>query len=88
GTFSFTGTGVTGNDFDPTGLSGSISVTVNYTSGGGCAATPEALALNVVSTSTITVPATVTDVCETGGVVDLTTLVSGSPAGGTFSFIG
>ncbi|TRX45293.1 hypothetical protein FNH22_31575, partial [Fulvivirga sp. M361] len=88
GTFSFTGTGVAGNDFDPTGLSGSISVTVNYTSGGGCAATPEALALNVVSTSTITVPATVTDVCETGGVVDLTTLVSGSPAGGTFSFIG
>ncbi len=87
GTFTFAGTGVTGDDFDPTGLLGAINVTVDYTVGG-CAATQEILALDVVTNSLITVPATATPVCETGGIIDLTTLVSGSPLGGTFTFVG
>ncbi|TRX45869.1 hypothetical protein FNH22_31265, partial [Fulvivirga sp. M361] len=87
GVFNFSGTGVAGTDFDPSGLSGSITITADY-SLGGCTTLPETFDLNVISTPTITVPATPTDVCETGGVVDLTTLVSGSPAGGTFSFTG
>ncbi len=87
GTFTFTGTGVTGSSFDPTGLSGAQTVTVGY-SIGGCAAPAESLRVTVVPNSSITVPATSTDICATGGAVDLTALVSAVPSGGTFTFAG
>ncbi|MTI40838.1 gliding motility-associated C-terminal domain-containing protein, partial [Fulvivirga lutimaris] len=87
GTFTFNGTGVTGNNFDPTGLSGAINIDVDYVQGG-CSAATEVLALNVVTASTITVLADPVDACEADGNVDLTAFVSASPAGGSFTFTG
>ncbi len=81
---TWSGTGVSGNTFDPSGLSGNISVT--YTVGN--APCSEA------STQTITVEPDVdpawTDpspVCETGGSINLNTLITGT-TGGTWSGTG
>jgi hypothetical protein len=87
GTFTFAGTGVTGNNFDPTSLSGLIAITVDYTVGG-CSAPTGTLNLTVTNTAAITVPGTAIQACETAGTIDLLTLVSGTPGGGVFSFAG
>ncbi len=88
GTFTFTGTNVTGSNFDPTGLTGvMVSILVDYTSGG-CIAPTATLDINVIDLASINFPVTTPQVCETGGVIDLTTFVSGNPAGGTFAFSG
>ncbi|MGB4971360.1 MAG: gliding motility-associated C-terminal domain-containing protein, partial [Cyclobacteriaceae bacterium] len=86
GTFTFTGTGIvgTGPDFDPAGLGGTTNtITVDYVSG----TCSTSATFDIVTNATITVPAA-TSACESGGIVDLTTLVSGNSAGGTFSFAG
>jgi len=86
GTFTFSGhPNIAGNNFDPTGLSGPIPITVNY-SIGTCAAAPVTLTLTVTNTSTITVPTAVVEMCQGSGAVDLNTLVSAVPAGGDFVF--
>ena len=86
GTFSFSGTGVTGNNFDPAGLGGtSVNIDVTYnlfpcTSLG-------VLTMTIENPPTITLNPT-TPICENAGPQDLLTMVSGSPAGGTFTFSG
>ncbi len=84
GTFTFTGTGVTGSNFDPTGLSGSVVVTVDYNAGG--CTDSKSLTFDVAPSATLTTNNTA--VCAASGLVDLTTLVSAVPAGGTFTFTG
>jgi gliding motility-associated-like protein len=87
GVFTFSGTGVSGSpNFDPTGLGNTTStITVDYVSG--TCSTSTTFDIDIVTNATITVPAGAT-ACESGGIVDLTTLVSGNPAGGTFTFGG
>ncbi|MFZ2905428.1 MAG: gliding motility-associated C-terminal domain-containing protein [Cyclobacteriaceae bacterium] len=87
GTFTFTGTGVTGNNFDPASLSGLVAISVDY-SVGGCSAPTGTLNLTVTNTASITVPGTAIQACETAGTIDLLTLVSGTPGGGVFTFSG
>ncbi|MFN7494465.1 MAG: gliding motility-associated C-terminal domain-containing protein, partial [Cyclobacteriaceae bacterium] len=88
GTLTFAGTGVTGNNFDPTGLTGAIAITPSY-SVGTCAAPSTAFNINVTTSASVTVPASTTTICQSAAAIDLTTLVSGSPAGGTFTtFVG
>jgi gliding motility-associated-like protein len=88
GTFTFSGQpGITGNMFDPSGLSGAIPITVNYAIGA-CSAPQGTLTLNVTNTSNITVPAAALAICQGNGVIDLNTLVSALPAGGDFVFAG
>ncbi|MBL7858348.1 MAG: gliding motility-associated C-terminal domain-containing protein [Cyclobacteriaceae bacterium] len=87
GTFVFAGTNVTGNDFDPAGLSGLIPITVDYTIGT-CAAPTGTLNVTVTNSSSITVPAGPVQACESGANIDLTTLVTGAPGGGIFTFTG
>jgi gliding motility-associated-like protein len=88
GTFTFSGQpGITGNMFDPTGLSGPVAITVNYAIGA-CSAPQGTLTLNVTNTSNITVPAAAMAICQGNGVIDLNTLVSALPAGGDFVFAG
>jgi gliding motility-associated-like protein len=86
GTFTFTASAgvVTGNNFDPTGLpNGPVTIQANYTVGGGCSASLD-FDINVTNSATITVPAGF-DVCAAGDPIDLTTLISTAPAGGTLS---
>ncbi len=82
---TFSGTNVTGTMFDPSGLAGQ---TVNITYTVGTAPCEEQLTLPVtvtnVVTATWTLPGTI---CETGNILDLNTLVSGTP-GGTFTGTG
>lgn len=85
GVFSFTGTQVTGNMFDPSGLSGAQTITVNY-SAGGCVAPPATFDINVTATASVTTSNTA--VCENGTAVNLLALVSSSPSGGAFTFTG
>ncbi|MBL0743824.1 gliding motility-associated C-terminal domain-containing protein [Chryseolinea lacunae] len=88
GTFTFSGhSAITGNNFDPSGVTGAISISIGYTVGS-CAATSGTLTLNVINNSTITVPTTPITVCQSGGVIDLNTLVSAVPGGGDFVFTG
>lgn len=85
GTFTFAGTGVTGNLFDPTGLSGNVPVTVNYTDPSSCPAVPGTLNLDVTSAAAMIVPATPVQVCEGAGAFDLNAYVSGTPGDYVFS---
>ncbi|HEX8040561.1 MAG TPA: gliding motility-associated C-terminal domain-containing protein, partial [Chryseosolibacter sp.] len=85
GTFTFTGAQVTGNMFDPTGLSGLQTITVDY-SAGGCSAPQKTFQLDVKATASITTSGV--SACENGGPVNLLALVSGSPSGGAFTFTG
>ncbi|MEO5602856.1 MAG: gliding motility-associated C-terminal domain-containing protein [Cyclobacteriaceae bacterium] len=89
GTFVFAGhPNISGNNFDPSGLAGStIPITVNYSSGS-CSAPQGTLNLTVTGSALITVPAASVSSCETAPDIDLTTLVSASPSGGTFIFSG
>lgn len=77
---TWSGTGVTGTNFDPTGLSGLITVT--YDLGGGCT---ESHDFNVDASPDPSWTTTAT--CQTAGILDLTTLVTGT-AGGTWTGIG
>ncbi|MCB0707161.1 MAG: gliding motility-associated C-terminal domain-containing protein [Saprospiraceae bacterium] len=76
---TWSGTGVTGTDFDPTGLSGPIQLTFTPTDCGNPAMT----------TITVDVPGTpvlgTTTLCETDGVFDLNTLLDPNYPNGTWS---
>jgi gliding motility-associated-like protein len=89
GSFTFTGTGVTTSpSFDPSLVTGSTNIKVDYLSAlGGCAATKN-FTIDVINSATITVPASPITICQSAGVQDLTTLVSATPVGGTFTFSG
>ena len=84
GTFSFAGPGVTGSDFDPTGQSGPIVIDVTYVLGN-CTVV-DMVTITVQELPVLTLPAT--QVCENSGLLDLTTVVSAMPGGGSFSFMG
>ena len=87
GTFTFSGTGVTASpSFDPTLVVGTTSITANYTSGTCTASTT--FNIDVINTASITVPAAAVAICQTSTPVDMTTLVSAIPLGGTFTFTG
>src|SRR5258707_7059947 len=87
GTFTFSGTGVTTSPtFDPTLVAGITTITADYTSGT-CTATIN-FNIDVVSVATITVPGSSIAVCQASAPVDMTTLVSATPAGGAFTFTG
>jgi hypothetical protein len=77
-------TGVTGNIFDPTGLSGNISVTYTV----GTSPCVETSTQTIAVTSTVsaewTTPGTI---CEAAGNINLNPLVTGNP-GGTWSGTG
>ena len=85
GAFTFSGPGVTGNSFDPTGLSGIQNINVTYDEG--ACTESGVLTIDVESAPTITLNPT-TPMCENAGPQDLLTMVSGNPPGGTFSFAG
>ena len=85
GVFTFTGPQVTGNNFDPSGLSGTQTITVDYTSGG-CAASTATFDIDVTANANITINNT--QACETGSVVNLLSLVTAAPSGGAFAFTG
>jgi len=87
GTFTFTGTGVTGNNFDPSGLNGAVSITVDY-SLGGCIAGSTTLELNVINNASITVPVAITEVCQGTGTLLLSNLVTVTPIGGIITYTG
>ncbi len=89
GTFLFSGhPNISGNNFDPAGLSGTtVSITVDY-SVGSCSAPTGTLDLTISNSATTTVPPIAVAVCESAPDIDLTSLVSSSPAGGTFTFTG
>lgn len=81
---TFSGSGVSGNNFDPSGLSGGISVT--YAVGSGTCSDNQAQTITVIPD----VDATWTNpspVCVSNGVIDLNTLVTGTP-GGTWAGTG
>lgn len=82
---SWTGTGVTGSTFDPSGLNGQ-SITVTYTLGGSC---PDASAQSISVESSVSAAWTSpsTGICESASPLDLNTLVTGS-AGGSWSGTG
>jgi hypothetical protein len=75
---TWSGTGVTGNQFDPT--VGTQTVTYTYTDGNGCSNSASAsITVNAATTVTLS---SFTPVCDNGGMV---TLTGESPAGGTWS---
>lgn len=76
---TWSGTGVTGTDFDPTGISGNITVTYTV---GACTEDHD-FAVDASPDPAWTTTAT----CQTAGLLDLTTLVTGT-AGGTWTGIG
>jgi len=81
---TWSGTGVTGNIFNPAGLSGAISITYTV----GTSPCVETSTQTIAVTSTVsaewTTPGTV---CEAAGNVNLSSLVTGNP-GGTWSGTG
>lgn len=85
GAFTFSGTQVTATSFDPSGLSGIQTITADY-SIGGCVATTATFDIDVTSAASLTTSNV--NACETGASVNLLTLVSAAPAGGTFTFSG
>lgn len=77
---TFSGTGVTGSQFDPaTAGTGTHTITYDFTDGNGCSnsATTD-ITVNPLPTVSI---ASVSDLCENDAIVSL----AGSPSGGTFS---
>ncbi len=86
GVFTFSGTGITVSPmFDPSLVVGSTTISVDYVSGTCMSATT--FDIDIVNSATIVVPGSIS-ACESSGIVDLTTLVSGSPASGVFTFGG
>ncbi len=86
GAFTFAGTGVTGSDFDPSGLSGLNTITVDYTIGG-CIAPTQMFDIDVIPNVSLVVDNSTT-VCPSSGPVDLSALVTPTPTGGSFTFTG
>ena len=87
GTFAFSGPpSVADPNFDPSGL-GNTTVTINVDYTAGTCMASASFDIDVVTNATITVPVTAS-ACESGGIVSLAALVSGNPAGGTFTFAG
>lgn len=81
---TFTGsTGVSGNTFNPSGLSGSITLTYTYTDGNACSGSATST-FNVNALPTVTL-GTFTAVCSDVAPFALT---GGLPAGGTYSGTG
>ena len=79
---TFSGTGVSGNSFDPAGLAAGVyQVTYNY-SNGTCSGSD--IANITVNTAPAVNAGTYSSLCENASSVSL----SGTPAGGTFSGIG
>lgn len=89
GTFMFSGhAAISGTLFDPTGLAGNtIQVTVDYSTGA-CAASSGTLNLTITDDAVLDVPTAPVVLCESVGLIDLTTLVVANPGGGTFVFNG
>lgn len=85
GVFTFAGNQVAGNFFDPSGLSGAQTITVDY-SIAGCAAMQTTFDIDVTAVATLTTMNA--NACQNGSMVNLLTLVSGVPSGGTFTFTG
>ena len=81
---SWSGTGVSGTTFDPTALSGAISVT--YSVGSGSCSDSKTFTINVTPAATAnwTSPGTL---CASGGTVNLTTYLTGT-GGGTWTGTG
>jgi len=80
---TWSGTNVTGNNFNPAGLTGNISIT--YTAGTAPCASSEAHNIQVITSSIATwvAPATI---CETATPIDLNSLLSASTTtGGTWT---
>jgi gliding motility-associated-like protein len=76
---TWSGTGVTGTSFDPTGLSGNITVTYTLPT---CTEDHD-----FVVDASPDPSWTTTNICQSAGLLDLTTLVTGT-AGGTWTGIG
>ena len=85
GVFTFAGTQVTGSNFDPSGLSGIQTITVNYNAGG-CVAPQQTFDIDVTNNATITTMNA--NACQNGSAVNLLTLVSAAPNGGSYTFSG
>jgi gliding motility-associated-like protein len=81
---TWSGTGMTGSNFDPSGLSGNISIT--YSVGNAPCAEISVQVINVITQpdASWTSPG---DYCEAAGTLDLTTLITGT-TGGTWSGTG
>ena len=80
---TWSGTGVTGNNFNPLGLNGNISITYSVGSG----SCMDALTQNISVTSNPDATWNTTTICESDGPLDLTTLEVGTN-GGTWSGTG
>ena len=79
---TFTGTGVSGNTFNPATGVGTYTINYSYTNANGCvSAASTTIAVNAVPTVSA---GTYAAVCTTDGLVAL----NGTPAGGTFSGTG
>jgi hypothetical protein len=78
---TYSGTGVTGTDFDPT--VGTQTITYAYTDGNNCS--NSAVSIILVNTAPTVSHPVVADVCENAGIQ---TLSGGSPAGGIYSGTG
>lgn len=78
---TYSGTGVTGSDFDPS--MGTQTVTYTYTDANAC--TNSATASITVNTAPAVTQDPIADACENGGLVPL---AGGLPAGGTYSGTG
>jgi hypothetical protein len=60
--------------------------TFTVTTDFGCESAPTTVTVDIVNSATLVIdPVTI---CESGGVVDLTTLITESPTGGAFVFAG
>ncbi|MFN8842915.1 MAG: gliding motility-associated C-terminal domain-containing protein [Chryseotalea sp.] len=82
---TFAGTGVTASNFDASQALGVY--TINATVGGACPANVT-FSIEIIDDAVITVPAVDPTVCQASAPIDLSTLVSASPVGGTFTFTG
>jgi len=82
---TWSGTGVTGNSFDPTGLAGQ-TISITYTVGGSPCQQTSTQTISVQSTisGAWTTPGTI---CESDGIVNLNSLITGT-AGGSWSGTG
>lgn len=78
---SYSGTGVTGGDFDPS--NGTQSITYSYTDANGCSNSD--VQTLTVNTSPVVALSAFADVCDNSGLVSLS---GGSPAGGSYSGTG
>ena len=79
---TFTGTGVTGNSFNPAVGAGTYTINYSYTNANGCVSSASTI-ISVNTPPTVSA-GTYAAVCDNGGLVTL----SGTPAGGTFSGTG